>query len=61
MTTAERVDLVLGLIGLGLIAVLLLIGAVALLRDWHAERAYRKRLTKIVRQVKQDIADEPRD
>ena len=61
MTTSERVDLVLGLTGFGLISVLLLIGAVALLRDWHAKHADRKRLTKIVRQVKQDTADEPRD
>lgn len=46
-------DTVLISIGLGCLAVLLMIGSVALVRDALAERANRRRLTVIVDQVRQ--------
>lgn len=51
-------DIALISIGLGCLAVLLVIGAVALVHDLLAERADRRRLTAIFRQVRRDIAAE---
>ncbi|MPZ82530.1 MAG: hypothetical protein GEV28_19855 [Actinophytocola sp.] len=51
-------DIVLISIGLGCIAVLLVIGAIALVRDRRAERVDRAPLAEIVDQVKQHMGAE---
>lgn len=58
MATATSVDLTLWWVGIGLIGILLLMGAVAWLRDWREERADRVQLAEVIRQVTQGIADE---
>lgn len=53
-----RLDLVFGWVGIALIGVLALMGAVALVRDCREERVDRARLAEIIRQAKDSIADE---
>lgn len=58
MNATERANVVLGLVGLGLNGVLLLMGVVALIRDWCTNRFGRARLADMAEEAKRYVAAE---